>query len=88
MTSKPRQFTDADVHWEARLQSPVRGYSSKEGFNPSTPREPGISFTSDAGDRRFLKMDYLNELPSQKDFENMSEAQLVDLLARAGAHGS
>ena len=88
MTSKPRQFTDADVRWEARRQAPVKAGTSSQGFYPGKPREPGISFTSDAGDHRFLKMTYPNELPSQKEFENMSEAQLVDLLALVSSQGS
>ena len=70
MTSKPRKFTDAGVHWEARRQG-----------DPGNLDELGISFTSDAG-HRFLKMTY-PELPSQTEFEDMSDAQLVDLLARA-----
>lgn len=82
-----RQFTDAGVHWEARRQAPVKVVTSPKGVYPGRPHEPGISFRSDAGDHRFLKMAYPDDLPSQDEFENMGEAELVDLLARASLQG-
>ncbi len=83
-----RQFTDAGVRWEARRQAPVKVVTSPKGVYPGRAHEPGISFRSDAGDHRFLKMAYPDDLPSQDEFENMSEAELVDLLADARSQGS
>lgn len=83
------EFNATGVRWRVQRQAPTKAQSSSAGFLPPTPPTAGLVFTAVVtGDRRFLALNYLSELPSQSELERMSESELARLLQRAAKQDS
>lgn len=78
-----RQFDHDGILWRARRQPAVWAGTLSKGVSPPPAPEAGIWFTSEAGERRFLKMSYPNELPSQQEFADLDDDELIVFFKRA-----
>ena len=80
MSPRGRQFEHEGKRWRV-VRTGVETVTSPEGHFPKVDA-PGLRFTSDTGDHRFLKLSY-TEVPTQHDLEEMSQDKLVEYLSRA-----